>query len=81
MPPHRITHPDKLYDFAEKFIVDGWGEQQEALVGYPLDGKIQLLSGTHRHAAAILAELSRIPVIVKPIKDVKDAFGDLDKWV
>lgn len=73
-----------MLDLANKFIISGWGDKQDALVGYPYPGersnKIQLLSGTHRWGAALLAGLSRIPVIVKPIEDVKDAFGDLDKW-
>jgi ParB-like chromosome segregation protein Spo0J len=79
-PPHRVSHPEKLAELAERFVERGWGENQEALVGYPIDGSIQLLSGTHRHGAALLAGLEAIPVVVRAREEVEAAFGDLGAW-
>lgn len=79
-PPHKISHPEKMRQFANKFVVSGWGDNQEALVGYYIGSTLQLLSGTHRHGASLLAGLNRIPVIIKKYDDVQNAVGDLDRW-
>jgi hypothetical protein len=80
IPPHGVSHPEKVYELANKFILYGWGENQLPLIGYPLKGKIQLLSGTHRWNAAKLAKLELIPVLIRKRKQVENAVGDLDKW-
>lgn len=80
IPPHRISHPNKLYELANKFVENGWGDKQESLVGYFIGKDLQLLSGTHRHGAAILAGLETIPVTIKYLNDVEESVGDLDRW-
>lgn len=46
-----------------------------ALVGYRWKGRVQLLSGSHRWAAAVLAQLPVIPVVVLPLERVEAAWG------
>ena len=79
IPPHSISHPDKLCDFANLMYNEGW-KDFPILIGYPLGNKIQLLSGTHRHRAAFMAGLNKIPVKVWPNEIIEDSFGNLDKW-
>ena len=50
------------------------------LIGYWSGLDLQLLSGTHRHGAALIAGLDRIPVVIKPREDVEAAVGDLELW-
>lgn len=50
---------------------------RSCLVGYPLDGKIQLLSGTHRHRAAELAGI-QLPVTLWLRSDVERLWGTPD---
>lgn len=78
--PHRITHEDKLCELANRFVEDGWGVNQEALIGYTDGYKVQLLNGTHRHGAALLAKLNKIPVVLRTKQEVESAVGDLNKW-
>lgn len=80
IPPHRVSYPNKVIDLANKFVKKGWGKYHLPLIGYYINKKLQLLSGTHRHAAAIMAGLDRIPVLIRGIKEVKDAYGNLKKW-
>ena len=76
-PPHRITHLEKVCDICRSLAVNGWVGDQ--LVGYLLDGRIQLINGSHRWAAA--KELGiHIPVVVVSYAYVQDIWGDLDKW-
>ncbi len=57
-PPHSLNlEPGsrdslKVEGLVEAFQV-GFDTTKPALVGYPLSGRIQLLSGTHRHEAAL----------------------------
>lgn len=58
-PPHGLNlspgsrDSEKVQGLADAFVdKDGFDEDYPALVGYPLDGRIQLVSGTHRHEAA-----------------------------
>lgn len=51
---------------------------EPALVGYPLDGRIQLLSGTHRHLAAKQAGIL-LPVTLWLRSDVEKMWGT-DLW-
>lgn len=73
-PPHRVTHEDKLIELANEFAVNGWSRDHPVLVGYVLEGRIQLLSGSHRFAAARMNNLP-VPVLVWPYEAVKDAWG------
>lgn len=41
--------------------------------------KIQLLSGTHRHAAAARVDI-KVPVRVYDYAQIADAFGDVGAW-
>lgn len=56
------------------FLKDGFDPDQPALVGYPRDGRIQLLSGTHRHEAAKRANI-KLPVTLKLRSIVEAAWG------
>ena len=74
--PH---HFRKVNMLLEAFLEKGFDESCSALVGYPLEGRIQLLSGTHRHEAARRAGI-KIPVTLFLGSDVSRAWGDLDLW-
>jgi hypothetical protein len=84
-PPHGITHPDKLADLITIFKERGWGYGYEALVGYMTydcqrhQWGLQLLSGSHRWAAAIEAGI-RIPVVVLSDETVERAWGHPEMW-
>lgn len=83
IPPHKVTHPDKVDSLAKDFEDYGWWGP--ALIGYftydkPSEGyALQLLSGSHRWAAALLVGV-KIPVIIKSEGEVEAAWGHLDKW-
>ena len=91
-PPHRISHPEKVDELAEQFLRGHWGVGFPALVGYrwaTLDNfserrfystRVQLLSGTHRLAAAYCAGLQMIPVVIYPVEYVENCWGNLDAW-
>lgn len=81
LPPHRVTRPDQVAELADDMRARGW--QGEMLIGYRLygqQGPVQLLSGTHRRAAAIRAGLP-VPVQVYNGATVERAYGDLEKWL
>lgn len=69
----------KVEHLEEQFRTSGFGEDFPALVGYVLDGKIQLLSGTHRHEAARRAGV-RLPVTLWLRSDVEGAWGLEEEW-
>lgn len=82
-PPHGLDlssrHDwDKVAYLANCFARDGFDESYPALVGYPLNGRIQLLSGTHRHYAAIRTD-TKLPVTLWLRSYVQRAWGT-DKW-
>ncbi len=84
-PPHGLDmhwahDADKVNMLAEAFITKGFDMAAPALIGYPLNGKIQLLSGTHRHRAALLTN-TKLPVMLWLRSDVETAWGNLDKWI
>lgn len=79
LPPHRVTHPEKVLALAAAFRDAGWDATKPVLVGYPYGGRTQLLSGTHRRSAACLADI-KIPVIVVPREQVLEAYGDVEYW-
>lgn len=78
LPPHRITHPEKLDELRESMSEHGW--LGGPLAGYRLrNGAIQLISGSHRVIAARLAGLKRIPAKVHPEWHVRSVWGT-DEW-
>lgn len=42
----------KVENLAAAFVTSGFDSDKPALVGYPLGGRVQLLTGTHRLEAA-----------------------------
>ena len=78
-PPHRVGRPEQVMELQAAFARDGWSPKHPSLVGYPLNGRIQLLSGSHRWAASV-GVLDRIPVAVVPLRLVEESWGDLDRW-
>ena len=78
--PHRVARQHQVVELAEQFVASGWDPEKPALVGYQLDDRLQLLSGTHRCAAARLAGLKRIPVLVWRQDIIEDSWGKLRKW-
>lgn len=77
--PHVVVRPNQVEELATDMRSRGW--RGVPLVGYSLDGDIQLLTGTHRRAAAIRANLSTIPVTVYPHALVARCWGHLNRWV
>jgi ParB-like chromosome segregation protein Spo0J len=77
MPPHKVTKPEQVLALAEDMKQNGW--QGAPLIGYPFYNRIQLLSGTHRHAAAQLAGIY-IPVLIRDYEDVCAAYGNIELW-
>ena len=79
-PPHKITHPEKALQLFREFSTQGWDPSQPALVGYPWGEGIQLISGSHRWAAAAEAGI-KIPVVIKPYHEVAWSWGHLERWI
>lgn len=82
-PPHGLDmqsrrDANKVDMLREAFLKDGFNMSMPALVGYPKDGKIQLLSGTHRHMAAQQAGIL-LPVTMWLRDDVERLWGT-DEW-
>jgi hypothetical protein len=65
---------NKVAYLRQQFEDHGFDTNYSALVGYPLDGKIQLLSGTHRHLAAKQANI-RLPVTIWLRSDIESIWG------
>lgn len=85
MPPHGLDlssrhDSDKVCMLVDCFESLGFDKQKPALVGYPLDGMIQLLSGTHRHFAADLTGI-KLPVVLWRRVDIERAWGQLEDWL
>lgn len=68
----------KVDRLTEAFVKDGFDPRMPALVGYPLNGRIQLLSGTHRHEAAKRATIL-LPVTMK-LRSVVEATWGTPAW-
>jgi hypothetical protein len=77
-PPHGYHEP-KVQRLVEALGFVGFDPRAPALVGYPLDGRVQLLSGTHRHEACRRLGL-RVPVQLRLRSDVERAWGDVSVW-
>lgn len=65
---------NKVENLKQQFEKHGFDVNYPALVGYPLDGKIQLLSGTHRHLAAKQAKVP-LPVTLWLRSDIERMWG------
>jgi hypothetical protein len=65
---------NKVGNLRQQFEKHGFDVNYPALVGYPLDGKIQLLSGTHRHLAAKQANVP-LPVTLWLRSDIERMWG------
>src|ERR1700743_3097950 len=85
VPPHGLVlEPGsrdeiKVQKLTETFAKDGFDHSMPALIGYPLDGMIQLLSGTHRHEAAKRAGI-RLPIHLHLRSVVEAAWGKEEEW-
>lgn len=83
-PPHGLDLTPgsrdslKVEMLEEAFRTQGFDPKKPALVGYPIDGRIQLLSGTHRHEAARRADIF-LPVTLKLRSVVEGSWGT-DRW-
>lgn len=78
-PPHAVSHPDHVIELANLFHTQGWDRTKPALIGYPWQTTIQLLSGSHRWIAAGMAGIL-IPCVVVPYQEVEECWGDLPRW-
>jgi hypothetical protein len=79
IPPHRVSHWEHVDELCASMEENGW--LGPSLVGYYWQGHLQLLSGTHRCQAAILAKPKMlVPVRIYDAWDVQMAWGNLDKW-
>lgn len=81
IPPHKITREEQVLELAADMILKGgWDFSKPALVGYWDGYQVQLLTGTHRLAAAIICELKRVPVVVWKPGVARDAWGNEALW-
>ena len=83
-PPHGLdmSSPhdyEKVEMLEKKFREEGFDKKYPALIGYPLNGKVQLLSGTHRHAAATRSG-AKLPIVMWLRSDIEASWGELEKW-
>lgn len=84
-PPHGLDLTPgsrdslKVEMLEEAFQKKGFDPEAPALVGYPIDGRIQLLSGTHRHEAARRADIY-LPISLKLRSVVEGSWGT-DRWI
>lgn len=83
-PPHGLDmdsarDADKVARLEAAFRAEGFDPAQPALVGYPLNGRIQLCTGTHRHLAAERAGI-QLPVLIQMRSTIEAAWGT-DEWL
>jgi hypothetical protein len=84
-PPHKLDLSEGSRDslkvewLERMFREDGFSHEHSALIGYPLNGKIQLVSGTHRHEAARRAGIL-LPVTLTLRSDV-EAYWGTEAWI
>lgn len=78
-PPHRVTHPEKFFELLEMFKKNGWDTNHPPLLGYWLENKIQLISGSHRWAAAKEAEI-KIPILLHTYEKIFNIWGT-EEWL
>jgi hypothetical protein len=70
---------ERLYPLVDAFRKDGFNKDHPALVGYVLNGRIQLLSGTHRHCSAQAIGM-KIPVTLWLGSQIDQSWGTLEEW-
>lgn len=79
-PPHGLDltngsrDSQKVGELEEAFRKNGFDKTKSALVGYPLNGRVQLASGTHRHEAARRAGIL-LPVNMQLRSIIEAAWG------
>ena len=84
IPPHGLDLTDgsrdslKVEYLEDHFRREGFDKTKSALVGYPCDGMVQLLSGTHRHEAAKRAGIL-LPVTLE-LRSVVEAKWGTPAW-
>lgn len=79
LPPHKVTRPAQVDELYEDMRQHGWAGVP--LIGYyDKENRIQLLSGTHRHAAR-LRQGRLVPVYVYPYSLITRCWGRLARWV
>ncbi len=79
-PPHEVRKHERLEPLVYAFATEGFDKSRPALVGYILNGRIQLLSGTHRHAAAKKVGI-QIPVTIWLGSQIEESWGvSLEEW-
>lgn len=82
-PPHGLDMESK-HDYVKvdmlsvAFEKNGFDKNCAALVGYPLNGRIQLLSGTHRHLAALKTGI-KLPVTLW-LRSYVEALWGTEDW-
>jgi len=84
LPPHGLDmewdHDRvKVEELTRLFQEHGFDKNKPALIGYPLNGKIQLLSGTHRHEAAKRAGIL-LPITPWLRSNIEGSWGQLEAW-
>lgn len=83
-PPHSLDlsagsrDSQKVERLTFAFETDGFDINEPALVGYVIDGRVQLLTGTHRHEAARRSGV-QLPVTIWLRSDVEGAWST-DDW-
>lgn len=78
--PHGLNEGDepKVKMLEDHFRKHGFDKSKPALVGYPLDGRIQLLTGTHRHEAARRTGV-KLPVTLF-LRSYVEAYWGTNMW-
>lgn len=78
-PPHEVRKHERLTPLVAEFATKGFDKSKPALIGYILNGRIQLLSGTHRHMSAKLTGI-KIPVTLWLGSQIDQSWGTLEEW-
>jgi hypothetical protein len=78
-PPHGLDmegerDANKVALLAAAFEANGFDLDMPALVGYPNEGRIQLLSGTYRHLAASQAGI-QLPITLWLFSDIQEMWA------
>lgn len=84
-PPHGLDmqcehDAAKVAMLADAFYKSGFDDTKSALVGYVKNGRVQLLSGTHRHRAALYTQ-TPLPVVLWLGSDIDKAWGQTEQWM
>lgn len=74
-PPHEVDDVLFFVRLTECFARFGWAAEQPVLLGYCFEGRIQLVSGSHRWAAARAAGIC-VPVVLRSYEEVISTWGE-----